>query len=139
MNLERFQYTPPWKLSSWGLPLKSSGFDRLKLVGRGGDEWGNPSVYIIIPLVGMFVFFYGRDFDRSTWFRVGFADRKVHYISPDYTQEAELWQLRTSRYVEHGMQNLSIYEMLEDLDRCNPQTRTQKDIETLAITIKDVD
>jgi hypothetical protein len=42
-------YIPPWKITQ-------AGFIKTALrIQNGGDEWHNKSFYIVIPLVGMFV------------------------------------------------------------------------------------
>ena len=76
---ERFIILPFWKVTRWGF---------LKPFGFGGDEWGNPSVYIIIPLVGMVVFFYSVHMDRESWFKIGSNGESILYMSPDYEREA---------------------------------------------------
>lgn len=43
------QFTPFWKLTQWGFLRR--------LVGRGCDEYHNPSRYLIVPFVGMLVIF----------------------------------------------------------------------------------
>lgn len=77
---DRFQYHPPWKATHWGFGFRP--------VNRGGDEWGNPSLYFILPLLGTLVIFYGKNFERYKWFLSGAHGRVAHYISPDYKLEA---------------------------------------------------
>ena len=49
---ERFQYHPPWWVTRWGW--------RWPLWYRGTDEFHNPSITLIVPMVGLFVVFPGR-------------------------------------------------------------------------------
>lgn len=73
----RFTYSGPY-LDEWR-----------PILGRGGDEWCNPSVYVVVPFLGTFNVFYSRTLDRSQWWFSG-AARSVdgswttHYVSPDY-------------------------------------------------------
>lgn len=46
-----FFYCAPWHLTRWWW-FK---------VGRGGDEYHNPSVFVILPFLGQFVFFWRAD------------------------------------------------------------------------------
>lgn len=50
MNIGRFSYTPPWQVTRWGFvsPFK---------IQKGCDEWHNPSYFVVIPLLGVFVWF----------------------------------------------------------------------------------
>jgi len=47
---ERWQYWAPWNVTNPWLPR----------MFRGGDEYCNPSVVIVLPLLGAFVWFYKR-------------------------------------------------------------------------------
>jgi len=97
---DRVMLAPFWKVSDWGLSfwpfhhvtnfLFEGSLGPLSLVGKGGDEWENPSFYIIIPLVGEIVFFYGKNFDRSTWWLSGRVNNTLYYISPDGLYEASI-------------------------------------------------
>lgn len=51
----RWQYHAPWGLTQWWLPRAF----------RGSDEYDNPSVMVIVPLLGGVVFFYGRTLERE--------------------------------------------------------------------------
>lgn len=101
----RFQYHPPWAIADFGCsfwPLhrlfnlfrdRPSG--PLPLAFRGGDEWGNRSVALVVPLVGMVVWFTGSNawggrFRRDGWFHSGYVDGQSHWVSPDYQFEAWL-------------------------------------------------
>ena len=90
---DRFQYIPFWKLTQWGFV----GFTNLAKgwwshgpIHLGSDEWRNPSIVIVLPVLGMFVFFYGKDFKRDTWFLSGSVGTVAHYMSPDYRYEAHV-------------------------------------------------
>lgn len=97
---ERLQLAPAWKVSDWGLSFwpvhhlfnfaKNFKWGPLKLAYKGSDEWGNPSIAIIIPLVGQLVYFYGKNLDRNSWFLSGSNGRIAHYVSPDYKFEANI-------------------------------------------------
>lgn len=52
MKMERFVYWAPRKVTQ---PWKPRVF-------RGGDEWHNASVAVILPFVGGFIFFWERKF-----------------------------------------------------------------------------
>lgn len=51
----RFMFTPPWHLTRCGFIGEAF---RLR---RGCDEWHNKSRYLVVPLVGMFVWFATAD------------------------------------------------------------------------------
>lgn len=76
------QYYPFWKVTDWGF-----GFWP---VNKGSDEWGNKSLYFILPLLGSLVIFYGKNFERNKWFLCGAAGCIAHYISPDYNYQASV-------------------------------------------------
>jgi hypothetical protein len=52
---KRWQYWPPWETTDWWRP---NGM-------FGSDEYGNPSLLLIIPPFGAFVVFYRARIDRS--------------------------------------------------------------------------
>lgn len=97
---ERVQFEPFWKVTNFGLsfwPLHyifnafdEFGWAPLKLVYKGADEWGNPSLLITIPLIGRLILFYGRDFDRSSWFLSSSVGDIALYVSPDWAYEARI-------------------------------------------------
>ena len=47
----RFQFHQPWHLTRFGFVWP--------LIGSGGDEFHNRSVWVIVPMVGWFVIFTG--------------------------------------------------------------------------------
>jgi hypothetical protein len=49
VNIGRFMWWPPWGVTRPWLPRVSS---------RGGDEWCNDSVTLILPFLGAFIFFW---------------------------------------------------------------------------------
>ena len=52
----RLFFTPFWRLTAYGCLFRKED----SLVGFGGDEFHNRSVYVVIPLVGSVVLFYER-------------------------------------------------------------------------------
>ena len=52
---KRWQWWPPWETTEWWKTR----------LDHGSDEYGNPSIYFIVPPLGTFVIFYGRKVDRS--------------------------------------------------------------------------
>lgn len=54
MRFERFMWWSPTKVTQ---PWRPSVF-------RGCDEWHNPSVGVVVPFLGAFIWFTGRDFSR---------------------------------------------------------------------------
>lgn len=61
-------FSPFWKLTRWGFLWP--------LWGRGCDEWHCKSIYLTIPLVGWFVIFYERDFNRR-------GEEHLHAYGPE--------------------------------------------------------
>lgn len=53
--LERFMYWKPTEVTRPWLPR----------FFRGGDEWHNASVAVVLPFLGCFIFFYEKDFNRD--------------------------------------------------------------------------
>ena len=51
----RFQYTSPWKRGYWWALY----------AGHGGDEYGNCSLYLGLPLLGFFVIFHDRHYQTD--------------------------------------------------------------------------
>lgn len=60
----RLRYSPPWKLTRWGLMLNTM-FGRPGWPHRGCDEWHNRSWFVLVPLLGELVWFPKKGFDRS--------------------------------------------------------------------------
>lgn len=53
--MQRFMYWAPWGVTRPWLPR----------IFRGGDEWHNASIAIVLPFLGCFIFFYEKDFSRD--------------------------------------------------------------------------
>lgn len=89
---ERFEVIPFWKLTYWGLyPFYNFklGFG-FNMWDRGGDEWGNKSLCLVIPFVAQFVYFQRKGFDRSGWWFSGSRNEQLMYYSPDGKWSAEI-------------------------------------------------
>lgn len=52
--MKRLMYWPPGGVTRPWLPR----------VFRGGDEWHNPSIGIVVPFLGALIVFYGRGYTR---------------------------------------------------------------------------
>lgn len=54
-SASRFMWWAPWKVTRPWLPR----------VFRGGDEWHNASIAVVIPPLGCFIWFYEPGFSRD--------------------------------------------------------------------------
>lgn len=72
MRTQRFWWDATWHNTRWGFMWK----ERYFLPTRGGDEWHNDSWFIVLPLLGQFIWFPKRSFDRS-------GPEHVFYYGPD--------------------------------------------------------
>lgn len=90
----RLRFIPFWELTYWGfvgITNLFTGHWRYGPISRNEDEFGNPCITLIVPLVGSLSFFYGRTVDRSRWFYMGQISPTIAmYVSPDYRWEAHL-------------------------------------------------
>lgn len=73
----RVRYSPPWHLVRWGL-LWNTMFGRVLWPHRGCDEYHNQSWFIIIPLIGEFVYFTKSGFQRDV--------EHLYYLGPGGTE-----------------------------------------------------
>ena len=82
----RFMYWPPWTVSDPWMP-------RMK---RGGDEWCNPSVQVILPFAGAFIWFTstGRTMPCDEDWAIMPADMRADYLPGGYLEGGRVWQDR---------------------------------------------
>ncbi len=66
--------------------------------GKGSDEWDNKSVYIMLPLLGEFVFFYEKNVDRSKWYCLGMINDYANFVSPDHQYFAEVHKDKITKF-----------------------------------------